>query len=66
MNVIDLRKMSMDDLKKEHLALLREKFNLRMQKGSGELTRTHVIKQARRKLARVLTILAERQETNNE
>mgnify|MGYP000722179719 CR=1 FL=1 len=45
---------------KELLDLTREKFNLRMQQGTGQLTTPHLIKAARRNIARVKTILNEK------
>ena len=42
----------------EHLGeLRREQFNLRMQKGSGQLTQTHQFGRVRREIARVKTLL---------
>lgn len=57
MKVAELRKMNASDLKKELLGLLREQFNLRMQKGSKQLAQTSNLKSVRRKIARVKTIL---------
>lgn len=42
-------------LKDELLSLLREQFNLRMQKGSGAAVKPHLFKQVRRQIARVKT-----------
>jgi large subunit ribosomal protein L29 len=60
MKANDLREKSVDELNKELLALSREKFNLRMQQGTGQLTQPHQIKDARRNIARVKTILNEK------
>jgi large subunit ribosomal protein L29 len=60
MKVNDLRDKSVEDLNKELLELTREKFNLRMQQGTGQLTQPHQIKAARRNIARVKTILNEK------
>jgi len=57
MKANDLREKSVADLNKELLELTREKFNLRMQQGTGQLTQPHQIKAARRNIARVKTIL---------
>jgi len=51
------KQMNVDELKKELLALLREQFNLRIQKGIKQLTQTHNLKAVRRKIAQVKTIL---------
>ena len=60
MKANDLRDKSVEDLNKELLELTREKFNLRMQQGTGQLTQPHQIKAARRSIARVKTILNEK------
>ena len=63
MNAQELRAKSSDDLRKELLDLSREAFNLRMQKGIGQLTRHSQVKALRRDIARVKTILSERERT---
>ncbi len=60
MKAIELRKKSIDDLKKEQLELLREQFNLRMQKANDQLNRHTQLKKVRRDIARVKTILNEK------
>ena len=60
MKANELRDKSVEDLNKEILELTREKFNLRMQQGTGQLTQPHQIKAARRNIARVKTILNEK------
>ena len=57
MELKDLRQKSEKELN-EHLGeLRREQFNLRMQKGSGQLTQTHQFGRVRREIARVKTLL---------
>ena len=63
MNARELRAKSSDDLRKELLDLSREAFNLRMQKGVGQLSRPSQVKVLRRDIARVKTILSERERT---
>jgi large subunit ribosomal protein L29 len=46
-----------DDLNKELNDLLREQFNLRMQKGTGQLAKPHLLKEVRRNIARVKTVM---------
>ncbi|MEO6064664.1 MAG: 50S ribosomal protein L29 [Lysobacterales bacterium] len=46
------------DFQKELLDLRREQFNLRMQKGAGELTKTHQVRNVRREIARTKHQLA--------
>ena len=65
MKAQELREKSIIELKQELSALLREQFNLRMQNGMGEAPKTHYFKQVRRNIARVKTLLVEK-ERNNE
>ena len=60
MKANELRDKSVEDLNKELLSLAREQFNLRMQRGSGQLARPHQLKPVRRNIARVKTILKEK------
>lgn len=56
----ELREKSVDELNKDLLDLLREEFNLRMQKASGQLSRHSQFKIVRRDIARIRTILNEK------
>ena len=60
MKAQELREKSVEELNAELLNLLREQFNLRMQKSSGQLGQSHLLGQARRDIARVKTILNEK------
>ncbi len=60
MNASDLRQKSSDDLKTELDTLLREQFNLRMQKGTGQLSRPDQVRKVRRDIARIKTVLTEK------
>lgn len=60
MNASELRAKSADELKQELLALLREQFNLRMQRATGQLAKPHLFNQVRRSIARVKTVLGEK------
>jgi len=59
MNAIDLRKKTKEELITALFELTREQFNLRMQKGTGQLTKSSQIKQVRRDIARINTVLSE-------
>ena len=61
MNTNEMRQKSNSELKQELQALLKEQFNLRMQKGMGDMPRVHLLKQVRRSIARVKTILNEKE-----
>ena len=59
MKAVDLRKKSDKELNEELHGLLREQFNLRMQKGTGQLAQNHQLKNVRRNIARIKTVLQE-------
>lgn len=60
MKASELKTKSVEELNAELLSLLREQFNLRMQLATGQQAQTHLIKQVRRSIARVKTILTEK------
>jgi large subunit ribosomal protein L29 len=60
MNATELREKSAEDLNAELLTLLESQFKLRMQKATGQLGQTHLMKQTRRDIARVKTVLEEK------
>ena len=64
MKAAELRNKSVEDLNKELMELMREQFNLRMQKGTGQLARPHQMKDVRRNIARVKTVLREKAGSN--
>ncbi len=55
----ELRNKSIETLTSDLNTLFREKMKLRMILGSGELAQNHKIKENRRQIARVKTILSE-------
>lgn len=55
----ELRSKSAEELNEEIVALRKEEFNLRMQRGTGQLSNTARFKQIRREVARIKTILNE-------
>lgn len=60
MKANELREKSVEELNAELLGLLREQFNYRMQASTGQLVQTHLLRQVRRNIARVKTILTEK------
>ena len=60
MNAADLRSKTESELKLELHNLLRERFNLTMQRGTGQLSRPDQMRQVRKDIARVYTILNEK------
>jgi large subunit ribosomal protein L29 len=57
----DLRQKSDDELKDELQNLKREQLNLRFQRSSGQLESTSRVRVVRRDIARINTIMTERQ-----
>jgi large subunit ribosomal protein L29 len=60
MKASELREKSAEDLNKQLLTLREEQFKLRMQKGTGQMGQTHLLKQNQRNIARVKTVLKEK------
>jgi large subunit ribosomal protein L29 len=59
MKAQELRGMSPDEMQKQLHELLKEQFNLRMQKGTGQLSRPARVKTVRRDIARIKTVMSE-------
>lgn len=59
MKAIELRKKSETELQEELHGLLREQFNLRMQKGTGQLSSPARFKALRKDIARIYTVINE-------
>ena len=57
MKASDARAMTVDQLDDEVLKLKKEQFNLRFQKATGQLESTARVRQVRRDIARILTVL---------
>ena len=60
MKVEDVRAKSDDELKEQLLDLRKEAFNLRFQTASGQLENTARVRQVRRDIGRIKTIVNER------
>ncbi len=60
MKAADVRAKSVDQLKEELVQLKKEQFNLRFQTATGQLEKTARMKEVRRDIARVKTILSEK------
>lgn len=59
MDAKELRKKNPEELNTLLLELMREQFNLRMQKGSGQLSKPSEVKRVRHDISRIKTILTE-------
>ena len=63
MKAADVRAKTTDELGTELDQLTKEVFNLRFQKAGGQLENTSRVRQVRRDIARIKTILGERART---
>ena len=64
MKAKELREKSVEQLNEQLLDLLRDQFNLRMQKATGQLTQSHLLSQVKRDIARVKTVLKQQKAGN--
>lgn len=60
MKAVDVRGMTADQLGDELLKLKKEQFNLRFQTATGQLEKSSRVREVRRDIARVKTIMAEK------
>jgi large subunit ribosomal protein L29 len=60
MKAVDVRSMTPDQLDEQLANLKKEQFNLRFQKATGQLEKTARVREVRRDIARIRTILAEK------
>ncbi|MCH2099961.1 MAG: 50S ribosomal protein L29 [Pseudomonadales bacterium] len=60
MNASDLREKTEAELQEELMRLLKDQFNYRMSKATGQLGQSHLLGETRRDIARVRTILREK------
>ncbi len=59
MKANELRGSSAEELQKQLEELFKEQFNLRMQKGTGQLSRPSQMRAVRRDIARIKTVMTE-------
>ena len=57
---VDLRAKTLDELKDQLLGLKKEQFNLRFQRATQQLEKPTRVREVRREIARVKTILGEK------
>ncbi len=60
MKATELREQSAEQLNQELMRLLKEQFNLRMRKATGQLNQSHLLRQTQRDIARVKTVMTEK------
>ena len=62
MKATELRDKSEVELRETLHDLLKEQFNLRMQRGTGQFSRPHLMKDVRRNIARVKTVINQKRQ----
>lgn len=65
MKASELRGKNRVELQEMLHDLLKEQFNLRMQRGTGQFSRPHLMKDVRRSIARVKTVMNEQQQAGD-
>lgn len=63
MKAEDIRAKTEDQLHEELVKLKKEQFNLRFQQATGQLEKTARVREVRRSIARIKTILREKTQT---
>ena len=61
MKIEDVRGLTPDQLAEQLVSLKKEQFNLRFQKATGQIEKTHRVDQVRKDIARIKTILRTKQ-----
>ena len=61
--IADLRQKTDDELQDQLLGLRKEQFNLRFQAANGQLENTARVREIRRDIARIKTLLGQRRQT---
>ena len=61
MKIDDVRGMTPDQLNEQLVSLKKEQFNLRFQKATGQIEKTHRVDQVRKDIARIKTVLRTKQ-----
>jgi len=60
MKASELREKSVEDLNQELLDALKEQFNLRLRKSTGQLNQPHLMTENRKNIARIKTVLTQK------
>ena len=60
MKINDIRKMTTEEMNKKIVEIKTELFDLRMKRATGNLEKPHVINELRKTVARIKTVLSEK------
>ena len=63
MKASELREKSVDELQTQLQELYKDQFNNRMQNATGQLGQVHVLKEVKKDIARIKTIITETQKS---
>jgi len=63
MKIDEIRGMTPDQLSDQLVSLKKEQFNLRFQKATGQIEKTHRVDEVRKDIARIKTVLRAKQAT---
>ena len=66
MKASELREKSVQELQTQLQELYKDRFNYRMQLGTGQLGQIHLVRDVKRDIARVKTLLTEKQSTEKQ
>ncbi len=61
MKIEDVRGLTPDQLAEQLVSLKKEQFNLRFQKATGQIEKTHRVNEVRKDIARIKTVLRAKQ-----
>ena len=61
MKIDEIRGMTPDQLAEQLVSLKKEQFNLRFQKATGQVEKTHRVGEVRKDIARIQTVLKAKQ-----
>ncbi len=60
MKATELKQKSVDELNTELMGMLKQQFNLRLRKTTGQLNQSHLLRQVRRDIARIKTVMTQK------
>ena len=60
MRASELREKSVEELQEQLIELRKEQLSMRMQQATGQLGETHKVREVRRDVARIKTVLAQK------
>ena len=63
MKIDEIRGLTPDQLSDQLVSLKQEQFNLRFQKASGQIEKTHRVDEVRKDIARIRTVLRAKAQT---